>query len=107
VVKLDTCEKCKNQLGFDDLFCPKCGVRTPKGRREQAEIPWEEHMAEVREKIDKAVAVAFEEVQKGLKTAKEEIDKSTSKLTYYCPECGKGSPSTAQFCWGCGKKFDK
>ena len=105
-ITMETCEKCGAQLGFDALFCPKCGVRTPKGKRERAEIPWEEHLAEVREKIDEAVSLAFEEVQKGLKTAREEINKSTSAKKIYCPKCGEASPPSAQYCWGCGNKFD-
>ena len=104
---MESCEKCNGQLNFDALFCSKCGVRTPKGRKEGAEIPWEEHMSEVREKIDKAVTLAFEEIQKGLKTAKEEMDKSASKGTVYCRHCGKSSSTGAQFCWGCGKKFEE
>ena len=105
VIKLDTCEKCKNQLGFDELFCPKCGVRTPKGKKEEVEIPWEEHLSEVRVKIDKAVTLAFEELQKGLKTAKEEMDQSSRKGAIFCRHCGKESSAGAEFCWGCGKKF--
>ena len=100
-----SCEKCDGPLAEDALFCPKCGIRTPKGRKEKAEVPWEDSLEEVRKKIDKAVTVAFGEMQKGFETAKEEINKTTSKETVTCPQCREESSADAQFCWGCGKKL--
>ena len=100
-----TCDRCNGLLADDALFCPKCGVRTAKGRKEKAEIPWEESLEEVRKKVDEAVTLAFEEMRKGLETARKEINKSTSRETVTCPQCGEESSVGAQFCWGCGKKI--
>jgi uncharacterized membrane protein YvbJ len=100
-----SCEKCGVQLPQDALFCPRCGIRTPKGRRENAKPPWEDVLADVREDIDKAVSAAFKEVEKGLETAKQEIGRATSKRMVVCPACGEASSAGARFCRGCGKKL--
>ncbi len=102
---MTSCEKCKGQLDEDALFCPKCGTRTPKGKREEAESPWEDTLAQVREQIDKAISSAMDEIHKGLQTAREEINKATSGKTVKCPHCGEMSSTDATFCWDCGKKL--
>ena len=100
-----SCEKCGTQLPQDALFCPKCGIRTPKGKRENAKAPWEDVLADVREDIDKAVSAAFKEIEKGLETAKQEIGRAASKRMVVCPGCGEASSAGARFCRGYGKKL--
>ncbi len=100
-----TCENCGNTLAEEDLFCPKCGSRTERGRREEVEFPWEERLEEVRKEIDKAVNVAFKEIRKGLKTASEEIERAARRETVTCPSCKEKSPADARFCWACGKSL--
>ena len=102
---LTFCKKCGEELSDDALFCPKCGIRTPKGRKEKAQPPWEDAIAEAREEIDKGITTAFEEIQKGLKTAREEIKKATSKETVKCSNCGEVSSAEDIFCWSCGRKL--
>lgn len=102
---LASCEKCGRELPEDAFFCPKCGVRTPRGRKEETKFPWQDALAEVGEEIDRALSVAAKEIEKGLETAKEEIRKATSKETMICPECKEVSYADARFCWGCGKKL--
>ncbi len=100
-----SCEKCGTQLPEDALFCPKCGVRTPKGRKENVRPPWEDVLADVREEIDRAVSAAFKEIEKGLEIAKKEIGRATSKRMVVCQACGEASSPGARFCRGCGKKL--
>jgi uncharacterized Zn finger protein (UPF0148 family) len=102
---LAKCDSCGNTLAEDDLFCPKCGSRTERGRKEKVEFPWEGRLEEVREEIDKAVNIAFKEIQKGLRTASEEIERATKKKAVTCPSCKERNPADARFCWGCGKKL--
>jgi predicted amidophosphoribosyltransferase len=102
---LASCENCGKALAEDDLFCPKCGTRTERGRREKVDFPWEERLEEVRLEIDKAVNAALKEIHKGLKTASEEIERATRGETVTCSSCKERSPADARFCWACGKRL--
>jgi uncharacterized OB-fold protein len=101
---LTSCEKCGAGLAEDSHFCSKCGVRTPKGKKENARFPWQEALADAGDEIDKALSEAGEEIRKGLQTAREEIRKSTAD-TVTCSKCGKESFADSKFCWSCGKEI--
>jgi len=102
------CSRCGGELPENAYFCPKCGVRTAKGKEENVPIPWQDWrdtFSEVGEEIEKAFSAAAREIEKAFETAREEIKKATSKEPVVCPSCGEKSPAGAQFCHKCGGKL--
>ncbi|MEM2094212.1 MAG: zinc ribbon domain-containing protein [Candidatus Bathyarchaeia archaeon] len=74
------CTKCGEKLPEEANFCPKCGVRTPRGRETNAPFPVEnlrEALASAGKEVEKAFQIALKEIEKAFKEAQEEIKKAT------------------------------
>jgi uncharacterized membrane protein YvbJ len=74
------CTRCGVQLPEDANFCPKCGVRTQKGREMNVSLPAEslrEALAIAGKEVEKALQVAAKEIEKAFKAVQDEIRKAT------------------------------
>jgi predicted amidophosphoribosyltransferase len=99
------CSKCGEELPEKAYFCPKCGVRTEKGKEVKVPFPWEGIFSEVGDELDKAFTVAGKEIKKAFETAKKEIKKATRPEPIKCPNCGETTSVNASFCSKCGKEL--
>jgi len=102
------CSKCGEELPENAYFCPKCGVRTSKGKEANIPIPREnlgDVFSDVGEEMGKAFSIASREIEKAFKTAKEEIEKAISRAYIVCPHCGNRNHVDALFCQKCGKEL--
>jgi hypothetical protein len=88
------CSRCGKELGSEDLFCSKCGVRTPRGRDEVAQIPLEDMFSQVGRDLKEAFGQAAREIEKGLEGARIEIMRSTGRGPQ-CRKCGETSRADA------------
>ena len=73
------CTKCGEQLPENANFCPKCGVRTPKGQETEHSFPVEnlrEALTLAGKEVEKAFETAGKEIEKAFKTAEEKIKKA-------------------------------
>lgn len=99
------CSNCGAELPENASFCPKCGVRTKKGREENVAIPWQDAFQEIGKEVEKAFSTAAKEIEKAFLTAREQIRRATGQEAKVCPNCGEKNPSGAAFCYRCGKKL--
>lgn len=106
------CTNCGGELSEEAYFCPKCGIRTSKGREEKVPIPHEgmfaevgEELREVGDELNKVFSAAAKEIEKALETARKEIKKATSRESVVCPNCGQKNAADARFCNNCGKEL--
>jgi predicted amidophosphoribosyltransferase len=112
------CSNCGKELDAESNFCFNCGVRTEKGIKEGASIPWasDPHwraeidvaLQKASKAIDEGVKIVQEtfrevagEVEKGVKSAKTNIKESTGPV--FCKVCGTENTKYAKFCTKCGK----
>jgi ribosomal protein L40E len=65
-----------------------------------------EAFARMSQELEKAFAVAAKEIQAAFQTARENIQQSFYKEPLVCPNCGGKNPSSAAFCYKCGKKIE-
>ena len=106
------CTKCGEELSEEAYFCPKCGLRTGKGEKEDVPIPREgmfaevgEELKEVGDELNKVFSTAAKEIEKALETARQEIRKATSREPIVCSSCGQRNVANARFCNKCGKEL--
>jgi predicted amidophosphoribosyltransferase len=99
------CAKCGETIPENANFCPKCGVKTSKGKEANISPPWEDVFSEVGEAIKNALSIAGREIEKAFKTAKEGIRNATTKEYVVCSNCGEKNRTEAQFCHKCGKSL--
>jgi ribosomal protein L40E len=102
------CSNCGEKLPKDAYFCPKCGTKTMRGTQTNVPSPSDE-MREafnrIEQEFEKAFAVASKEIQAAFKTARENVQQSLRNEPIVCPNCGEENPSSAVFCYKCGKKL--
>lgn len=56
--------------------------------------------------MEKAFQTAAKEIQKALKTVREDVRESRSRQPVICKSCGEKNPINASFCTKCGKKLE-
>jgi predicted amidophosphoribosyltransferase len=103
------CSNCGEELPDTAYFCPKCGVRTPKGIEMGISSPWEDlkdTFSRVGEEIEKAFSVAGKEMEKAFMTARERVREATSREPISCSNCSEKNAAGSKFCRKCGKKLD-
>jgi len=97
------CAKCGTKLLDTASFCMKCGAATGRGT---VDLP---------EAIAEALRNAGKEIEAGLKTAGEEMDRAFRELRdefsertgQFCAKCGTRNPQDAKFCFACGREIAK
>ncbi len=99
------CSNCGNELPDDAYFCPKCGVKTPKGIEANVVVPYGEMFTEMGKQIEKAFLNASEEMRKAFDKAGKEVRKATSRDSVVCPKCGETNSAGDRFCHKCGTKL--
>jgi len=103
------CAHCGQKLEENFYFCPKCGVKTPKGTAAGVSEPWDDikrAFATAMEQMNKAFAKAAEETKKGFEEARKEIQwRTTSRRKMVCANCGVSNPPESKFCSKCGKSL--
>jgi ribosomal protein L40E len=96
------CSKCGVSLTENANFCPKCGVRTKKGKEAKVSPPWEDVFSEVGVEIETALSTASREIEKAFKEATGGIRKAIAKESTVCSNCSEKNPTDARFCHKCG-----
>jgi len=106
------CTGCGEELSEEAYFCPKCGIRTGKGKEENVPIPREgmfaevgEELSEIGDELNKVFSAAVKEIEKAVETARQEIRKATSREPIICSSCGQRNVTSARFCNNCGKEL--
>jgi rRNA maturation endonuclease Nob1 len=115
------CRYCDEEISDDAFFCPKCGMRTKEGEKDNIPIPGDS-LKKLRQDLDEPLIVAsdalseaftiasdsireaFKGVNKGIES-KGEFRKESSSKTIYCQHCGKENPRDAKYCKNCGKNL--
>jgi uncharacterized membrane protein YvbJ len=102
------CSSCGEEISDDALFCPKCGAKTLQemGRTLVSSDDIRETFSKIEEEFEKAFAIAAKEIQAAFRTARDNVQKSTTKQTINCPNCGEKNSEGAVFCFNCGQKLD-
>jgi predicted amidophosphoribosyltransferase len=120
VYNVTYCSNCGKEIDAESNFCPKCGVRTEKGVKEGASIPWasdphwRQEMDIALEKASKAIDEGVKivqdtfhevarEVDKNVKTARTNVSERT--VPFFCKNCGQENTRYARFCTKCGKSL--
>jgi uncharacterized membrane protein YvbJ len=108
--RMGYCPKCGNKVPDDDYFCSKCGARTKKGMEAGASGPAEElkdALSKMSQEMEKAFTVAAKEIHEALKTAGENVRRSTGMELLICSNCGEKNSTAATYCHKCGEKLGK
>ena len=103
------CSNCGEKIADDANFCPKCGLKTAKGRSTNAVYPSDE----IREafytvgiELEKAFSIAARETHSAIQKAKENWQqKPPQPETVVCTQCSTKNPSGAVFCNSCGNRI--
>ena len=109
------CSHCGEDVPDNTNFCPKCGVRTVTGVKENVAIPrqrnWEEELESTAERIgeemEKAFTIAGRELEKAVQRIKSEVEKTTVKGSVNCTSCGERNQQNTNFCYKCGTELQK
>lgn len=102
------CTHCGQELPDDSNFCTKCGYRTKRAVEAGVSAPvedWREAFSKMGVEMEKAFQIAAKEIQKALKTVREEAKEPKAKNTVTCKECGEKNLTDAVFCTKCGQKL--
>ena len=94
------CSQCGEELLETAYFCLKCGVRTSKGVEAGVSYPWNWE-----KEVEKGLSTAAQEVEKAFNTVRESIGKSIRREPAICPNCGEQNRSNSKFCYKCGKEL--
>lgn len=112
------CSNCGKELDAESNFCPKCGVRTEKGIRENVALPWASDpywrqemdvaLTKASKAIDEGVKIVQDtfrevagEVEREVRSARTNIRENTGPV--FCRNCGQENTRYAKFCTKCGK----
>lgn len=102
------CSNCGGKLPEDAIFCPNCGVKAVR-TVETVTPPIQDELKEafnkMSQELEKAFAVAAKEISEAFQAASENIKKSLQRELVACPSCGAKNPSSAVFCYECGKRI--
>ncbi|MFC1804122.1 zinc-ribbon domain-containing protein [Thermoproteota archaeon] len=119
---MSICRSCEKELTEDANFCPKCGLRTEKGEKENVRTPedrrpeWEKDLDLAIKNANKLLEDAVETAKKGLKQVSEEVRteldrakeiRTKKKSLLYCPKCVSKNPSDSDYCIKCGAKIHR
>jgi ribosomal protein L40E len=103
------CPNCGEKIADDANFCPKCGVKTVKGRSANAVYPSDEirdAFYSVGIELEKAFNIAARETHSAIQKAKENWQqKPVQPETVVCTQCNAKNPSGAVFCNTCGTRI--
>ena len=116
------CRGCGDEVSEQANFCPKCGLRTEKGERENVKTPvstrpgWERDIETALSNASRLMEEAFSAAKKGLQQAADEIGVEIERARNrgaevaaptYCPKCGKKNLSDSRYCTACGKELPR
>jgi hypothetical protein len=103
------CSNCGQEIADDAYFCPKCGIKTAKGKAVNAVYPSDElreAFYTVGAELEKAFNIAARETHTAIQKAKESLQpKPASTETVFCTKCGAKNPSGSVFCNSCGTRM--
>lgn len=103
------CSNCGEKISKGDNFCPKCGIKTPRGIENNAPTPSDEMrqaFAKMSVELEKAFSIAAKEIQTAFQTASENMQKTKRKVTVVCGTCGEKNANGSVFCFKCGNKLE-
>jgi hypothetical protein len=96
-------------MADDANFCPKCGVKTAKGRTVNVVYPSDElrdAFYSVGLELEKAFNIAARETHSAIKKAKENWQQKPGQPeTIICTKCTTKNPSGSIFCNNCGARI--
>jgi len=99
------CSNCGAQIADDAYFCPKCGVKTKKGRDNDVLYPTDrltDAFYAVGVELEKAFNQAARETHAAIQRAKDNLP---PRMNVTCPKCNTKNPSGAIFCINCGNRI--
>jgi RNA polymerase subunit RPABC4/transcription elongation factor Spt4 len=106
---LVNCSNCGEKIADDANFCPKCGVKTAKGRTANVVYPSDElrdAFYSVGIELEKAFNIAARETHSAIQKAKDNWNqKPPQPETVACTNCNTKNPSGSVFCNSCGTKI--
>lgn len=106
---LAKCSKCGETIADEANFCPKCGLKTAKGRTSNAVYPSDElrdAFYSVGVELEKAFNIAARETHSAIQKAKENLQQKPAPAeTVTCTKCNAKNPSGSVFCNRCGVRI--
>jgi uncharacterized membrane protein YvbJ len=102
------CIHCGEKLAEDANFCTKCGHRTRRAIEAGVSAPvedWKEAFSRMGVEMEKAFQTAAREIQKAVRTVREDVKEYKSRYSIVCKNCGERNSSDASFCTKCGQKL--
>ena len=108
-MSLAYCSHCGEKIADDANFCPKCGIKTAKGRTANVVYPSDElreAFNTVGIELEKAFNLAARETHAAFQNAKENWQQKPMRVeTVACPKCSSKNPSGSVFCNSCGTRI--
>jgi Zn finger protein HypA/HybF involved in hydrogenase expression len=108
-MSLVNCSNCGEKIADDANFCPKCGIKTAKGRVANAVYPSDElrdAFYSVGIELEKAFNIAARETHSAIQKAKENWQQKPRQVeTVACTKCSTKNPSGSVFCNSCGARI--
>ena len=104
------CSNCGEKIGDDANFCPKCGIKTSKGRAANVAYPADQILREgfygVGAELEKAFTIADKEIHAAFQKARENLQQKPAYVqTVACPKCGSKNSYGSIFCTNCGSRI--
>jgi predicted amidophosphoribosyltransferase len=112
------CSNCGAKIDDEAYFCPKCGIKTQKGKAANAAYPSDElkdAFYRVGVELERAFTMAAHETHQAILKAKDNLEKnntttktSTSNAAQNdiaCPKCETKNAYGTIFCSNCGTKL--
>ena len=107
------CHICGAKIPVDAAFCANCGTKvtgtsgtTGTGAAGNPSDEMRDAFSRMSLEMEKAFTIAAKEVQAAFETARNNIQKNMYKAAIICPNCGEKNPSSAEYCFKCGKKLN-
>src|SRR5208283_314845 len=109
-MSLAYCSNCGEKIADDANFCPKCGIKTAKGRTANVVYPSDElrdAFYSVGIELERAFNIVARETHSAIQKAKENWNQKppTRQETVACTNCNTKNPSGSVFCNSCGTKI--